>query len=185
MTVREPSRTRALLVEAALATLKEAGYSGTTARAIAARAGVNQALVFYHFGGVDGLLLEALDASSAERLERYRNALAETSTVKAIVAGAANQLVARRDVPSDLMSASVAPSRSAAGTPSRIVPRKMKVSPAVMLAEVLGMRMGRELERTTKLVSARNCKPCTGVNERHCESAHAQMSAPAETSASQ
>ena len=80
MTARDPARTRAGLVEAALATLKHEGYSGTTARAIAARAGVNQALVFYHFGGVDRLLLAALDASAAERLERYRSALAEAAT---------------------------------------------------------------------------------------------------------
>jgi hypothetical protein len=43
----------------------------------------------------------------------------------------------------------------------------MKASPAVMLVEVLGMRRGKELERTTKLVSATNCKPCTGVKVRH------------------
>src|SRR3954447_14233898 len=88
MTARDPSGTRTGLVEAARATLKEEGYSGTTARAIAARAGVNQALVFYHFGGVDGLLLAALDASAAERLERYRAVLAEAATPPAKVAAA-------------------------------------------------------------------------------------------------
>jgi AcrR family transcriptional regulator len=88
MTARDPSRTRSALVEAALATLEEEGYSGTTARAIAARAGVNQALVFYHFGGVDSLLLAALDASAAERLERYRTVMADTPTPEAKVAAA-------------------------------------------------------------------------------------------------
>src|SRR5438093_1369574 len=59
---RQPEETRAALVAAALETLKTEGFRGTTARAIAGRAGVNQALVFYHFGGVDELLLAALVA---------------------------------------------------------------------------------------------------------------------------
>ncbi len=77
MTTEEGSRssgTRRALVEAAVATLKEEGFAGASARAIAARAGCNQALVFYHFGSVVRLLLAALDAVSAERLERYRHA---------------------------------------------------------------------------------------------------------------
>src|SRR4051794_35552634 len=77
---KDPSATRARLVEAALQSLQEEGFAGTTARSIAARAGANQALVFYHFGGVDGLLLAALDASAAERLGRYRAALASAPT---------------------------------------------------------------------------------------------------------
>ena len=38
------------LVEAAIETLKAEGFAGASARAIAGRAGCNQALVFYHFG---------------------------------------------------------------------------------------------------------------------------------------
>jgi AcrR family transcriptional regulator len=68
-------RTRARMVEAALRTLIEEGYAGTSARAIAARGVFNPALIFYHYGSVDDLLLAALDRSSAERLERYRAAM--------------------------------------------------------------------------------------------------------------
>jgi len=75
-------------VEAALATLKAEGFAGTTARAIAARAGMNQALVFYHYGGVNPLLLAALDASSEQRLTRYREALASAETPHELVAAA-------------------------------------------------------------------------------------------------
>jgi AcrR family transcriptional regulator len=85
---RRADATRNALVDAALATLKEDGLEGTTARAIAARAGVNQALVFYHFGGVDGLLLAALDASASERFERYRSAMAAAPTAQEKVAAA-------------------------------------------------------------------------------------------------
>jgi AcrR family transcriptional regulator len=73
----EGTRTRALLVEAGLRTLIEQGYGGSSARAIAGRAGLNPALIFYHFGGVDDLLLAALDRSSEERLQRYRTETAE------------------------------------------------------------------------------------------------------------
>src|ERR1700722_5881283 len=65
------AETRRLLVEAAITTLKEDGYAGASARAIAERAGANQGLIFYHFGSVANLLLAALDAVSAERLARY------------------------------------------------------------------------------------------------------------------
>src|SRR5258708_36689998 len=63
------------LTDAALETLKADGFAGATSRAIARRAGVNQALVFYHFGSVDNLLLAALDRTSEERLAAYREAL--------------------------------------------------------------------------------------------------------------
>lgn len=64
--------TRARIVDAALETLKKEGFSGATSRAIARAGGFNQALIFYHFGSVNDLLLAALDKTSTERLERYR-----------------------------------------------------------------------------------------------------------------
>jgi AcrR family transcriptional regulator len=70
--------TRALLVGAAIDTLKDVGFSGASARAIAERAGANQALIFYHFGSVANLLVAALDSVSNTRLERYETAVAET-----------------------------------------------------------------------------------------------------------
>lgn len=69
------ARTRSLLVDAAIETLKEEGFAGASARAIAARAGCNQALIFYHFGSVANLLLAALDAVSVARRERYAEAV--------------------------------------------------------------------------------------------------------------
>ncbi len=63
--------TRQQLIDAAIETLKDHGYAGASARVIAARAGVNQGLIFYHFDSVSGLLLAALDAVSAMRQDRY------------------------------------------------------------------------------------------------------------------
>jgi AcrR family transcriptional regulator len=77
--------TRRVLVEAAIETLKEAGYAGASARAIADRAGSNQGLVFYHFGSVANLLLAALDAVSADRLEKYQAAVALVSSPEELV----------------------------------------------------------------------------------------------------
>jgi AcrR family transcriptional regulator len=69
------SETRRRLVQAAVATLREEGFVGASARAIAERADANQGLIFYHFGSVTNLLLAALDAVSDERLEHYSAAV--------------------------------------------------------------------------------------------------------------
>jgi AcrR family transcriptional regulator len=63
--------TRTRLLEGALETLRGKGIAGASARAIAAAAGVNQALVFYHFGSVDELLTEACAHGSRERIAVY------------------------------------------------------------------------------------------------------------------
>src|SRR5438132_10722579 len=78
--------TRQTLVQAAIETLKAEGFTVTSARAIAKRAGCNQALVFYHFGSVVELLLAALDEVSARRLERYSAAVAGVSSPLELVA---------------------------------------------------------------------------------------------------
>jgi AcrR family transcriptional regulator len=71
--------TKARIVDAALTTLREEGFARASARAIARRGRFNQALVFYHFGSVNDLLLAALDESSARRMASYRAALEESA----------------------------------------------------------------------------------------------------------
>src|ERR1700720_1396294 len=78
--------TRRLLIDAAIETLKSEGFSGASARAIAKRAGGNQALVFYHFGSVVDLLLAALDEVSARRLARYSAALGQVRNLSDLLA---------------------------------------------------------------------------------------------------
>jgi AcrR family transcriptional regulator len=75
---------RGRIVEAALRTLTSAGYAETSVRAIAATGGFSPALVFYHFGSVDALLLAVLDRISDERLSRYETRLAGVTNLQAL-----------------------------------------------------------------------------------------------------
>mgnify|MGYP001339325030 CR=1 FL=1 len=85
---RTSEETKERLLSAAGAVLREEGYAGASARAIAARAEANSALVFYHFGGVDQLLLAALDRSSSERMAMYREVAARANTLEELVEAA-------------------------------------------------------------------------------------------------
>ncbi|MEV4377297.1 TetR family transcriptional regulator [Streptosporangium sp. NPDC049644] len=52
---RDPDRTRKLILDAAAAEFAAHGFAGTRTGAIAARAGVNQQLIWYYFDGKEGL----------------------------------------------------------------------------------------------------------------------------------
>ena len=81
----DPTATKAALVTAAFDTLATDGYRGTTARSIADRAGVNQAAIYYHFSGIENLLITALSESSERRLERYKDTITDTSDLVVLV----------------------------------------------------------------------------------------------------
>ncbi|MEW6154203.1 MAG: TetR/AcrR family transcriptional regulator [Actinomycetota bacterium] len=78
--------TRARIVEAALQTIRDEGVVGTSARAIARAGGFNQALIFYHFGSVQQVLLAAVESISAQRMARYQERLAGVTTLAELVA---------------------------------------------------------------------------------------------------
>jgi AcrR family transcriptional regulator len=104
---------RRQIIAAALEVLRKDGFAGATSRAIARAGGFNQALIFYHFGTLDGLLLAALDRTSAERLARYRRAVEEASTIEELAAVAARVYEEDRDsghmtVVSQMVAGSVA-----------------------------------------------------------------------------
>lgn len=77
--------TKDRIIEAALETLKEEGFAGTSARSIAKRGGFNQALIFYHFGTINDLLLAALDRTSEVRMAKYRDAVRGIDSVQEAV----------------------------------------------------------------------------------------------------
>ncbi|AZM55590.1 TetR family transcriptional regulator [Streptomyces sp. WAC 01529] len=78
--------TREKLLEGALRTLTEQGIAKTSARTIAAAAGVNQALVFYHFGSVDELLAAACRYGTEQRVALYRERLAGIGSLSELLA---------------------------------------------------------------------------------------------------
>jgi AcrR family transcriptional regulator len=120
-------KTRQRIVSAALETLKTEGFAGATSRAIAREGGFNQALIFYHFGSLDGLLLAALDHTSAERLQRYREAVEEADTAEELAEVAANVYAEDRDrghmtVVSQMVAGSVAKPELAQEVVARMEP---------------------------------------------------------------
>lgn len=86
---RPAEETRRRLLDAADQVLREQGYAGVSARTIATAAEVNSALVFYHFGGVDQLLLAALDRATEERMALHRATASAARTVEELVEAAA------------------------------------------------------------------------------------------------
>ena len=77
--------TRARLLAAAADTLRLDGIAGLSARTIAGRAGVNQALVFYHFGTVAGLVDAAVRDSVDRSVEYYRAQFAEATSLVSLL----------------------------------------------------------------------------------------------------
>lgn len=83
MSTPETSRsrdTRIRLLSAAREVVCDQGVAGASARKIAAAAGVNQALVFYHFAGVHELIAASSTHFVDEALEHYREPLAAART---------------------------------------------------------------------------------------------------------
>ena len=99
--MKRDSATRERIVHAAIETLGEEGFAGTTARAIAARGGFNQALIFYHFGSVPGLLVEAFRKTSEEQIAKYHAAAQEVHSLVDLVE------IARRLHAEDLETGSI------------------------------------------------------------------------------
>ncbi len=78
--------TRDRLLAAAAEALARDGLSGVSARAIACRAGVNQALVFYHFGSVSDLLEAAVRRSVDLAVASYRDRFADVGSLGELLA---------------------------------------------------------------------------------------------------
>lgn len=80
------AETRQRLVEATMETIRTQGIAKVSARTIAATGGVNQALVFYHFGSVSNLLGEACLTSTAARVAVFSDRLDAVDSFSALVA---------------------------------------------------------------------------------------------------
>jgi AcrR family transcriptional regulator len=78
---RSPGETRAALLDGAVEALRKDGIAGLSARRLADRAGVNQALIFYHFGSVEELIAQACLLATEARVSLYRERFAAVATV--------------------------------------------------------------------------------------------------------
>ncbi|MGV9450344.1 TetR/AcrR family transcriptional regulator [Streptomyces sp. NPDC003635] len=78
--------TKTKLLDGALRTLTEQGIAKTSARTVAATAGVNQALVFYHFGSLNDLLAAACRYGAEQRVARYRDRFATITSLSELLA---------------------------------------------------------------------------------------------------
>jgi AcrR family transcriptional regulator len=79
------SDTKQRLLAGALTAIRQHGIAGVSARTIAAAAGVNQALVFYHFGSVDELLAAACEVSTAQRVRSYSARFAAVRSLRELL----------------------------------------------------------------------------------------------------
>jgi AcrR family transcriptional regulator len=79
------SDTRGKLIDGAITSLRDKGFAGTSTRVIAAAAGVNQGLIFYHFGTVDELIVAACRESTAARVALYRAQFNEVTSFRQLV----------------------------------------------------------------------------------------------------
>ena len=97
--------TRQKLLQAAAATFSEHGAAATSARSIATRAGVNQALVFYHFGTVSELIAAACQDRLDEAVEQYRTQFSAVSSLSELLAVGRELNVREREVGNVLLMA--------------------------------------------------------------------------------
>jgi AcrR family transcriptional regulator len=84
---RPPSGGREAIVDAALAVLREQGIANLTSREVAARAGVSDASVYYHFGDRAGLL-QAVFAQGMKPLLFMKGVDVETLEPAAVIKAA-------------------------------------------------------------------------------------------------
>lgn len=80
----EGSATRALILKAAEAVMREEGYAATSTRRVAKRAGLKPSLVHYYFPTTDDLLLEVFRKGAEESDAALESALAGPQPLRAL-----------------------------------------------------------------------------------------------------
>jgi len=77
--------TKSRLMEATLQVIRSQGLAGASARSIGAAAGVNQALIFYHFGTVAELIEAASDEAVTRAVAAYTERFAEVESLPQLI----------------------------------------------------------------------------------------------------
>lgn len=65
--------------------IRTAGFAGLSARSVAGVAGVNQALIFYHFGSMEGLVAQSCREATAERVALWAPELDGVEDLQSLV----------------------------------------------------------------------------------------------------
>jgi AcrR family transcriptional regulator len=138
---REVTTTKGRIVRAAIESLKRDGFAGASARTIAQRGGFNQALIFYHFGTIDGLLLAALDRTSEERMQAYREAIEGATSLPDLAAVAGR--VFREDLRSGHIKVMAELIAGASAHPALGPEISRRVEPWIELTREVGERVCR------------------------------------------
>ncbi len=81
--------TKDRIMDAAYEALVHDGITKASARGIASRGDFNQALIFYHFGSVNDLLIATIQRASLSQVERYRERIEGITELGELVAVAA------------------------------------------------------------------------------------------------
>jgi AcrR family transcriptional regulator len=129
-------------VEAAIETLKEEGFAGASARAIGRLGDLNPALIFYHFGSVNDLLLAALDETSRRRMERYQEAVRDVDDLPTLIAVAAD--IYREDLESGHITVLAEMIAGASSVPDLGPEIASRMEPWVQFAEAALRRVLRD-----------------------------------------
>lgn len=74
------------LIDGAIETIRRRGIAGVSARTVAACAGVNQGLIFYHFGSMAELLKQACVATTGARVALFEDRLAAVGSLRELLA---------------------------------------------------------------------------------------------------
>lgn len=80
----DSARTRAAILDAAEAIMREDGYAAVTTRRVSERAGVNLGLIHYHFGTMDELFLGLFQRTDDQHLARYDRVLESDHPLRAL-----------------------------------------------------------------------------------------------------
>lgn len=91
---RDPEATRRALVEAGATLFAERGYDGVAIDEVAALAGVNKALISYHFRGKRGLYVTVLETSFREIAQRFEGAESAAPNARRALRGLVDAFVA-------------------------------------------------------------------------------------------
>lgn len=75
------NETQQRLLDGAISALRDYGFAGVSARTVARFAGVNQALIFYHFGSINELISRACYVNTTERVNLYRERIGQVDSI--------------------------------------------------------------------------------------------------------